>query len=71
MDDECAILKLLGSFVPFEIAVGMNGRVWVKSAKNKNTILIANAIIQSENMKYNQMQALVEKLKPQFTLSTD
>lgn len=32
LDPECAILTALGAGVPFEIAVGVNGTVWVQAA---------------------------------------
>ena len=32
LDPECAILTSIGSGVPFEIAVGLNGTVWVQAA---------------------------------------
>ncbi len=66
LDEECVLLKLLGKAVPFEIAVGMNGKVWVNSHTRKNTALIANAIINSEFLEVKQIQAMVAKLIPHF-----
>lgn len=31
------ILSQLGSKFPFEVAVGMNGRIWVKASSSSNT----------------------------------
>jgi exosome complex component RRP40 len=66
LDDDNPVLNLLGKAVAFEVAVGMNGKVWVNSAMNHHTILIANSIEKSENMKLNQVQAMVAKLSSHF-----
>lgn len=38
------VLQLLGSRIPFEIAVGLNGRVWVRAASNTLSMRAANCI---------------------------
>lgn len=38
------ILQLLGSRIPFEIAVGLNGRVWVRAATSTLSMRAANCI---------------------------
>jgi exosome complex component RRP40 len=45
---DCQVLQELGKHYPFEIAVGMNGRVWIKSASTQLTIFLANCIKASE-----------------------
>jgi exosome complex component RRP40 len=52
--------------IPYEIAVGMNGRVWINAASKKHTVLICNAILNSEFLKKNQTQSMVDKLKTHF-----
>jgi exosome complex component RRP40 len=51
-------LKKLGEKVPFEIAVGLNGRVWVSALTQQNpvrdTILIANSIQKIPLSKYKK-----------------
>ena len=58
----CALLKKLGETIPFEIAVGMNGRIWARAKTPKETICLANAIWASEHMTNPEMIAMVEKL---------
>lgn len=65
--DDCVVLHHLGKVVPFEIAVGMNGKVWVNSASKKHTILICNAILNSEFLQPNQIQSMVAKLSSFFS----
>ncbi|KAF8827543.1 hypothetical protein HHX47_DHR4000345 [Lentinula edodes] len=44
LDPKYFLLPLLGSLFPLEIAVGLNGRVWISSQDAKRTIAIAQAI---------------------------
>lgn len=63
LNNECKILKVISSRVPFEIAVGINGRFWVCAQKNDQTILIYNAILNSEFLNdIKEMEAMVEEL---------
>jgi len=66
LEDNCPILTCLGKIIPYEIAVGMNGRIWINSSSNKHTILISNAILNSEYLKTQQIQAMMQKLKSHF-----
>ena len=49
----------LGKLFPFELAIGMNGRVWVNSTSLVHTVLIANAILNSESMSNPAIQKMV------------
>ena len=48
LDDNCDVLKALSRRIPFEIAVGINGRFWVCAQKSDQSILLYNAILNSE-----------------------
>lgn len=43
--------------VPFEIVVGMNGRVWLKTNHERDTIAVANIIIASQLKGYQEMES--------------
>ena len=60
--DNCLVLKLLGDKIGYECAIGMNGKVWVKANKTEDTILIANAIQNSEFLTPDQVKAMVAKM---------
>jgi exosome complex component RRP40 len=46
---DCPLLHLLSEELKYELAVGMNGRIWIKSkACVEDTIAIANAILAAE-----------------------
>jgi len=57
---ECILVKTLGKHLPFEIASGINGRIWVKAASVKNTITVCNAISNSEFMTNDQMKLMIK-----------
>eukprot|EP00197_Chlamydomonas_leiostraca_P010399 CAMPEP_0202861146 /NCGR_PEP_ID=MMETSP1391-20130828/2643_1 /ASSEMBLY_ACC=CAM_ASM_000867 /TAXON_ID=1034604 /ORGANISM="Chlamydomonas leiostraca, Strain SAG 11-49" /LENGTH=153 /DNA_ID=CAMNT_0049540479 /DNA_START=229 /DNA_END=690 /DNA_ORIENTATION=+ len=60
-----AVLTALGASLQFEVAVGMNGRVWVCGASTNATILVANAITSSEFLTPTQQNTLVSRLVAQ------
>ena len=44
LDPKHFLLPLLGSRIPLEVAVGMNGRVWINCKETKDTIAIVRCI---------------------------
>lgn len=58
----CAILSALGQQLQFEVAVGMNGRLWVNSPDATTTVLVTNALLNSELLTEGQSVAMAEKL---------
>ena len=44
LDPKYFLLPLLGSHFPLDIAVGMNGRVWISAKEVKETIAAARCI---------------------------
>ncbi|KAJ6888670.1 hypothetical protein NC652_029684 [Populus alba x Populus x berolinensis] len=46
----CPVLEALGKKLSFEIAVGLNGRVWVNANSPSIVIIVANAIMNSETL---------------------
>ena len=47
-DRGIALLEEIGGKVAFEIAVGRNGKVWVKSAGVKETLLVGRALQETD-----------------------
>lgn len=56
------VLEVLGKSLSFEIAVGLNGRVWVNAPKVATTITVSNAIQNSEFLSPAQQQIMATKL---------
>lgn len=44
LDPRYFLLPLLGSKFPLEVAIGVNGRVWIKTPEIKQTIAVARCI---------------------------
>lgn len=65
LSPKSAVLQALAAKLPFEIAVGCNGRVWVHSGAVKHTVLIANAVLASESLDAGRTRALVRSLLKQ------
>lgn len=62
----CAILNALGPRVPYEIAVGLNGRVWVKAETVRRTLLVFHAIRAAERAAGPQARALADRIVSQM-----
>lgn len=58
----CPVLETLGKKLSFEIAIGLNGRVWVNASSPDVVILVSNAIMNSEFLSGAQQKIMVEKL---------
>ncbi|GAB2289544.1 hypothetical protein Dimus_023854 [Dionaea muscipula] len=56
------VLADLGKELSFEIAVGLNGRVWVNAESPSTVILVSNMILNSESLTAFQQKKMVEKL---------
>ena len=47
---------------PFEITIGMNGRVWIKAVSAKQTIFLVDAIEKYARVSDSQADAFIEDL---------
>lgn len=61
LSKDCPLLKLLGNTLPYETAIGMNGRIWIKGRSTLETITIINAIDRSEFMSNDQIKIMVKQ----------
>jgi exosome complex component RRP40 len=50
LNPKCTLLKMLGSEIPYDVAVGMNGKIWLKTKSVKVTLGIVNAILAAEHL---------------------
>jgi len=65
LPDNAALSALDKSGMPFEIATGVNGVVWVNSPEPEITIMIMNAIKNSEVMTEEQVRGMVKVMAKQ------
>ena len=63
LDESNYIVKRLGKEIGFEVAAGVNGRVWIKASSIKDTIFVANMIEQSEQLTNEQLDKLITSMK--------
>jgi len=56
------VLKVLGQSVKFEVASGMNGRVWIKGGDIKDTVFVARMIQESEKLSEEQLDELIKSI---------
>jgi len=50
LNPQCTLLKLLGIKIPYDVALGMNGKIWLKTKSIKETIGIGHAILAAEHL---------------------
>jgi exosome complex component RRP40 len=59
-----AVLEDIAEKIPFEIAVGRNGRVWVNSAGVKETLLVGKGLQETDtrSLDMEEQKKLVKRL---------
>jgi len=62
LNPNCVVLEALADVIAFEIAIGMNGWVWINSEMAYDIVLVSNAIQKSENVSKNAIPAMVKRL---------
>jgi exosome complex component RRP40 len=60
--EDSYVLNELGKTFAYEIAVGINGRIWVNSTSTINTILLSNAIQNSACLTNEQISEMISSL---------
>ncbi|XP_027842713.1 exosome complex component RRP40 [Aphis gossypii] len=54
------LLYHLGQMVPYEIVIGVNGKIWINSASIRTTIAIGNAVMKAEHLEEEDIPQLVK-----------
>ena len=62
LSPDCCLLNKLGETAPFEVAVGMNGRVWLRARSVKETMVLAQAVQAAELMTNSEIVVMCHKL---------
>ncbi|XP_015594228.1 exosome complex component RRP40 isoform X2 [Cephus cinctus] len=62
LNPECPLFKMLGKEQAYDLAVGMNGRVWIKARSVHETIAVANAILAAEYTALSEMNSLCNRI---------
>lgn len=67
LNEKCNLLHLLSKETSFELAAGINGRIWINSKSLKTTILLREIILKAEHTPYNRMKELVDQFSTELT----
>ena len=62
LSKSCVLLTVLGKQIAYEIAVGMNGRIWIRGKTVRETICLANAISVAEHMTNEEITRMSRRL---------
>ena len=62
LQSDCTVLTALASAIRVEIAIGYNGWVWVLAESDAGTVVVANAILNSEFLDGPGTRSMVEQL---------
>ena len=62
LDADCPVLDALGELGAFEIAIGLNGRVWVDAEKEAMMVLVHMAVLRSQGHAPAEHARLVDAL---------
>ena len=62
-------LMFLGKFFPFECAIGINGKIWIKAATIGQTILLANVLQNGEFMGIKDFTAMVHAMLHKYGIT--
>ncbi|XP_039753009.1 exosome complex component RRP40 [Pararge aegeria] len=58
LSPQCPLLESLKNEWPFELAAGMNGRIWIKANSMKETIALGNAVLGAEFMSQEEIKKM-------------
>jgi exosome complex component RRP40 len=64
--DNSAVLSRLGAAVPFESAVGANGRVWIKSGSTRSNVLLCLLVSKADELPLDKWNEHVTRVLAQF-----
>ena len=67
LNPQCKLLKILGEGLKFEIAVGMNGKIWVRGIDVDTTIAVGDAILDAEVLTNSQIEKQCNKIVKGFS----
>ncbi|VVC90853.1 exosome complex component RRP40 [Leptidea sinapis] len=58
LNPSCPLIDSLKKEWPFEIAAGMNGRIWIKANSMRETIAVGNAILAAEYLSDEDIKSM-------------
>lgn len=62
LNPSCPLLESLKNEWPFEMAAGMNGRIWIKANSMRETIAVGNAILGAEFLSDQEIKKMCNNI---------
>ncbi|KAJ0176407.1 hypothetical protein K1T71_007586 [Dendrolimus kikuchii] len=62
LNPKCPLIASLKNEWPFEMAAGMNGRIWIKANSMRETIAVGNAILGSEYASNEEIKSMCNNI---------
>lgn len=62
LNPNCPLLPSLKNEWPFELAAGMNGRIWIKARTMRETIAVGNAILGAEYLNDKEIKTMCNNI---------
>lgn len=62
LNQQCMLIDSLKNEWPFEIAAGMNGRIWIKAKSMRETVAVGNAILVSEYLTNDEIKNMCKNV---------
>lgn len=67
LNEKCNLLHLLSKETPYELAAGINGRIWIHSKSIRTTILLRETILKAEYTPHDEMKKIVDEFASELT----
>ena len=62
LERDAPVLKALANYIPFEVAIGLNGRVWCRASTLGDAIVVANALENAAFLEANAVASMVTQV---------
>lgn len=62
LNPSCPLIESLKNEWPFELAAGMNGRIWIKANSMRETIAVGNAILGAEFLSDQEIKKMCNNI---------
>ena len=59
---KCPLLEEIGKLISFEIAIGVNARVWLKAENHRQSVLLARLLTHLDALLWSPFQQVNQKL---------
>lgn len=62
LSPQCMLIDSIKNEWPFELAAGMNGKIWIKAKTMRETVAVGNAILASEYLTNEEIKSMCKNV---------